>query len=343
VVDALLGSGSRHGLPDEVVAWMGVETPVVSVDFPTGLDPDTGNVESVAFDAVETVTFSSLKTGHVCGEGPTHCGLVTVADIGIEGGTPSMYVVEERDALRPPRALDAHKWSAGAVLVVGGSPGLVGALTLSARAALNFGAGVVYMTSPQVDSAHMIAPEVPAIGPDEAERRLDKFDVLVAGPGLTEADISLALPLVRKASRVVLDAGALVPELLDAALEGDGSVVVTPHAAEFQRISGVGGGKYSTRSFAARRGLTVLHKGQPTLVTDGGPPMLVTSGSPDLATIGTGDVLAGMIGALWARGLEPMQAAVSAAYWHGRTGSELGEQRAVTAEVLAGAIGAHAW
>ena len=120
-------------------------------------------------------------------------------------------------------------------------------------------------------------------------------------------------------------------------------MVLTPHAAEFQRIAGVGPGQYAVRSFAARSGAVVVLKGNPTRISDGGLPILVTTGGPELATIGTGDVLSGMIGALWARGLEPIQAAVSGAYWHGVAASYSAEQASVTAERLADDCGRFAW
>ena len=143
---------------------------------------------------------------------------------------------------------------------------------------------------------------------------------------------------------MVLDAGALTPEIVQLAKDGGADVIATPHAAEFERIAGRGGGSYSTRSYARSAGLVLLFKGNPTLVTDGGLPILVTSGGPELASIGTGDVHAGMIAALWARGLDPLQAAISGAYWHGVAGSRLAETGgSLTAMRLAEAIGELAW
>lgn len=343
VVDALFGGGARSGMPPHVLAWMEGTAPVVAVDFPTGLDPDTGKVVEKAFIAAETVTFGTLKTGHVRGGGPDHCGVVTVADIGISGGEPSMFVAEEADSLRPTRARTSHKWSAGAVLVVGGSKGLAGAAVLAGRAALCFGAGTVYLATSQVDLMQQVAPVIPALDLDHAEAEIDRFDVVVAGPGLSEDDAASIRPILAKASRLVLDAGALTPATLAAARQGDADIVITPHDAEFHRLSGVGAGAFSIRSLAIRERLTVLRKGNPTMVCDGGPPVLVTTGGPELATIGTGDVLAGMLAALWSRGLGPAQAAVSAAYWHGLAGAELSERETVTADVLADYISVHAW
>jgi hydroxyethylthiazole kinase-like uncharacterized protein yjeF len=187
-----------------------------------------------------------------------------------------------------------------------------------------------------------VAPEVPAFDLDQAETEIDRFDVVVAGPGLAADDAASIHPILAKADRLVLDAGALTPATLAAARQGDAEIVITPHDAEFHRLSGVGAGAFSIRSFAIRERLTVLRKGNPTMVCDGSPPVLVTTGGPELATIGTGDVLAGMLAALWSRGLGPVQAAVSASYWHGRSGAELAEQRTVTAEVLTDYISVHA-
>ena len=343
VVDAIFGGGGRTGLPEPVLAWMDTPAPVIAVDYPTGLDPDTGDVPERAFGARETVTFAALKTGHVRGAGPEHCGRVTVVDIGIEGGEPSLYVAEESDAPLPTRERKAHKWSAGAVLVLGGSSGLVGASVLAGRSALNFGAGTVYVASPRLDLVQQIAPELPALTLEQAAEQLDRFDVVVAGPGLSVDDASAFHPMLTKAARIVLDAGGLTPETLSAAKDGGAEVVVTPHDREFERVAGVGAGTFSVRALAKRDGIVVLRKGNPTMVTDGGLPVLVTTGGPELASIGTGDVLSGMIAALWARGLRPMEAAVSGAYWHGAAGSSLAEHETVTASVLADYVAMWAW
>lgn len=343
VIDALFGGGVRRGLSQEVRAWMRTKAPVIAVDYPTGLDPDTGRVEDDAFTAVETVTFSTVKTGHIKGRGPEHCGTVTVADIGINGGAPSMLIAEEIDAPRPIRSRKAHKWSAGAVMVAGGSTGIIGASVYAGRSALAFGAGSVVVASPNAATVHQIAPQLPTFDLEQAVGRLDRFDVVIAGPGLAEGDTDAVVPILKRAHRVVLDAGGLTDDLVGAALEDGGEVVATPHAGEYERLTGTGGGTYSIRAYARDRGIILLLKGNPTQISDGGIPVLVTTGGPELASIGTGDVLAGMIGALWARGLDPMAAAISGAYWHGRAAADLARLRTVTADRLAEHIASYAW
>jgi NAD(P)H-hydrate epimerase len=343
VIDAVFGGGGRSDLPPVVEEWTQTEAPVIAVDFPTGLDPDTGEAQGAVFTAVETVTFQYLKTGHVKGDGPDVCGLVTVVDLGIVGGEPSMWLAGEEDAPRPRRQRRSHKWTAGAVLVLGGSKGMVGAAVFAGRSALHFGAGSVVVGTTQPDSIAQMAPELLTRPLDEVEDQLDRFDVVVAGPGLSESDHAGVLPLVSKANKVVLDAGALTPELLDAAIEGGADVAVTPHRGEFKRIAGVGGGEFAVRALAQKKGITVLLKGNPTIICDGTIPIVVRSGGPELATIGTGDVLAGMVGALWARGLDARTALVSAAYWHGVAGADLAHGGTVTADRLSTHVGRYAW
>jgi NAD(P)H-hydrate epimerase len=343
IIDAVFGGGGRSDLPAVLEAWTDAPAPVIAVDFPTGLDPDTGEAKGWVFTAVETVTFQYLKTGHVKADGPDVCGVITVVELGIEGGEPSMWLAGAEDAPRPPRPRRSHKWSAGSVLVIGGSTGMVGAAVFAGRSALHFGAGAVVVASPNSDLVARIAPELLTQTLPDAQERLDRFDVVIAGPGLDESDHAEVLPLVGKAGQVVLDAGALTPEMLDAACGGGAQVAVTPHGGEFKRIAGVGGGEYAVRALAKKKGITVLLKGNPTIVGDGGAPVLIQSGGPELATIGTGDVLSGMIGALWARGLDVRTALISGAYWHGIAGADLAREETVTADRLSTHIGKYAW
>ncbi len=337
VIDAVFGGGFRGGVPQSLRPWMALDVPVLAVDVPTGLDPSTGVVDEAAFTAARTITFHTLAPGHLIGEGPDRCGEVEVSDIGLEGGEPEMWLVEADDADRPARGRTVHKWSAGSVLVMGGSEGMVGAAVLAARAALRFGAGAVGISSASTDAAQLLAPEVLSYRAGEIP---DRYGVLVVGPGMGPdgAALDAALATTRP---LVIDADAL--GLLPGDIEFDRPVVLTPHAGEFARMSGGVADHHHARAVADRTGAVVVLKGNPTFVTDGGLPRVVRTGSPALATIGTGDVLSGMIGALMARGLPPLEAATSAAYWHGVAGTELGITSTLTADRLARGVGAYAW
>lgn len=336
VIDALFGGGFSRGLPEKIKPWLDVDVPVVAVDAPSGLDLDTGRVEDGGFFATSTVTFGALKPGHLLGEGPDRCGDVSVIDIGLGSGDPVMSVVEGDDAPRPPRPRDAHKWSAGSVLVVGGGPGMVGAAVMAGRAALHFGAGAVGVVSPQTVAVASLAPELLSYPLDQLGEALGRFDVVVVGPGLGNRPDVVA-QVLNGASAVVADADALAD--FDVLARTSAQLIITPHAGEFGRLTHQEPGPVTARSLAEALGAVVVLKGWPTLVTDGSAPWAVISGGPELATIGTGDVLAGMTAALWARGLSPLEAARSAAHWHGVAGADLAAETTVTADQLSVRVG----
>jgi ADP-dependent NAD(P)H-hydrate dehydratase / NAD(P)H-hydrate epimerase len=338
IIDALFGGGFRSGLAPLVRDWMAAGLPVLAVDVPSGLDPASGAIVEDAFRATRTVTFHALKVGLVIGSGPDVCGVVTVADIGLRGGDPELLLTEEPDAPLPSRARTAHKWSAGSVLVVGGALGMTGAAVLAGKAALGFGAGAVGLAVP-ADAAEVAAAAAPELLHYSIEDLPGRYDVLLIGPGLGTDRSDLAAKLLSNwEGPMVIDADALVAVTSDRALGG--GAVITPHGGEFERMTGQPPTYGAARDLATRIGATVLLKGNPTFVTDGGVPWVVNTGGPELATIGTGDVLAGMTAALFATGCDPVVAARSAAYWHGRAGADLARTRVVTASQLVEEIGA---
>lgn len=325
VVDGVFGAGSRPGLPAEVAAAFPERTPILALDLPSGLDADTGEAGSGTPHADVTVAFHSLKPGHLFGDGPDHCGDVVVVDIGLDGGDPAYLLAESVDAPRPARPRDSHKWSAGSVLVIGGSEGMVGAAVMAARSALAFGAGAVGVATPDVGLAQTLAPELLAYDIDDLP---EKFDVWVIGPGLGSGHAELVAHAHDREGPTVIDADALGPHSSRASHQ---NIVLTPHAGELRRM-----GQLPSAA-------TVLRKGSPTVI-DADVPWIVSAGGPELATIGTGDVLAGMIGALLARGLAGPEAARSAAYWHGVAGRSAAHRNgSLTALGLVDEIGRYAW
>ncbi len=344
IIDALFGGGFRSGVPGAVIDWIGAANSLLAVDVPTGLDPASGVIAEKAFHATRTVTFHALKVGHMIGSGPDVCGVVTVADIGLEGGDPELLLTEEADAPRPSRSRSAHKWSAGSVLVVGGAPGMTGAAVMAAKAALGFGAGAVGLAVP-AEAAGVAAAAAPELLHYSIDDLPQRYDVLVIGPGLGIERAGFAAKILSTwEGPMVIDADALAAIAPDRVAghraKGHRSrMVITPHAGEFERLTGRSPSYSEARELATRIGATVLLKGNPTFVTDGGVPWLVNTGGPELATIGTGDVLAGMTAALLAGGHDPLVAARSAAYWHGRAGADLAMTRVVTAPRLVEEIG----
>ncbi len=332
VVDAMLGTGVS-GAPREPEATA-IErvnergATVVAVDVPSGVDADTGERPGVAVDADRVVTFHDEK--------PALADLdaaVTVADIGIPDAAER--VVERGDLLAVDRDPAAHKGQHGEVLVVGGGP-YTGAPALAARAALRGGADLVRVACPdavarevQATDPALIVRELDGdrLEPDHVDRLHDLaagHDAVVVGPGLGDAGPTreaVGTFLAGLDGRAVVDADALAA-VPDAGSEA--TLVCTPHRGE---LRGMGGPDLRERddpeaavtAFAADLGATLLVKGARDLVSDGDDTRVNRTGNPGMTVGGTGDVLAGLTGALLAS-LAPVQAAAVAAYVNGRAG-----------------------
>jgi NAD(P)H-hydrate epimerase len=354
IVDGLFGAGFRGSLPGVAAEWTGHPAPVVAVDLPSGLRGADGSVEGPAFRAVRTVTFHALKVGHLVGEGPDRCGEIEVVDIGLRGEQPSLRLCEVSDAPLPVRDRTAHKWSAGSVLVIGGSAGISGAAMLTARAALAAGAGAVRIACPGALQPIYAAmdPGVMTIGFGSGEEwsagdagavldEAGRFDVVALGPGLGRGSGPGGIVghvLTEWDGPLVVDADGL--NALDFGLLSSriAPTVVTPHAGEFRRIADAEPDWEGAAALARDTGTVVVLKGNPTIVA-GEQVWVVASGGPELATIGTGDVLTGMIAAWWAGGLDGETAARSAAFRHGAAGRSLAARTTVTATGLVSEIG----
>ena len=353
IIDALFGTGFRGDLPDVVVPWAMSGMPVLSVDIPSGVSGDTGAASARAFTADRTATFHMLKTGHLLGEGPDRCGPIDLYDIGLSGGRAAMWRFTDADVSVPHRVRTSHKWSAGAVATIGGVQGLTGAAVLVARSAIASGAGVsaILTTSGTAQTYETVAHDIVGIrvrdsdvwGDDasQALSHLDRYQALVVGPGLEPANTRFVEHLVKGfPGTLIVDAGALnALEDLEVLARRTGGTVLTPHAGEFNRLTGTAVSPWAVMDLAERTGAVVVVKGNPTFVA-GDRLVVIDSGGPELATIGTGDVLAGMIGAFVAGGVAVGDAAATAAHLHGVAGRSLAERETVSAPALIWEIGA---
>jgi len=352
VVDALFGVGFRGELPEAVLPWLDHDGAVLSVDVPSGLQAATGTVAGHAFTADATVTFHALKPGHLLREGPERCGFVDIVDIGLKGGVPELRLCEAVDAPVAKRARTAHKWSVGSVAVVGSSRGMIGAGVLTAQSALNAGAGSASVVCPAGAQA-LVAGMTPGLltqgigtgdrlSADDVAAALeytDRFDVVVLGPGLGPDNGFAAEFVARREGKLLVDADGLnnLGGLAPLTARSD-PTIITPHAGEFRRLAGRDASYEAASAIHDETGAVILLKGNPTFVL-GSERWVVTSGGPELATIGTGDVLAGVVSALWACGLDGEVAARSGAFWHGAAGADLATRRTVTATELMSAVG----
>jgi hydroxyethylthiazole kinase-like uncharacterized protein yjeF len=352
IVDALFGTGFRGAPREEAAATIerinAAAAPVVSVDVPSGVDASTGEVPGVAVRADLTVTFHGLKAGLAIAPGLFHAGETVVADIGLEPAqTELRLVTREILSLVPRKRLEDNKYSAGAVLVVGGAPGLTGAVCLAAAAAFRADAGYVAVAVPErslgVVETRLLEP-VKVTWADAVEAAA-KARVLAIGPGLGRTDEATRLRdelLAVGDHRLVLDADAL--HGLEPGAWG-ARAVLTPHAGELARLLGEESGWVDAhRLQAAQRcaehfGAVCLLKGADTIVAAAGQGALVrVTRAPGLATAGTGDVLTGIVAAFLAKGLEPQLAAAAAATAHGLAAVGFGRQAGLTAGDVVAAI-----
>jgi NAD(P)H-hydrate epimerase len=314
VIDAVVGLGCTR----PYVAPLVGETPVIAVDLPSGVNADTGEILGTPLAAEITVAMGALKWAHVDGASAALCGRVVLAPLGIEVTTTAYFVDELDPRELAPRLNDDHKWR-HAVQVVAGSPDMPGAAVLVCAGALTAGASMVRLTTHGDVATKRLPVEVVRANTIDA-----RCHAVVIGPGLG--------PKTRRwlrrftwspDARYVLDADALKPKTL--ALFVDRDVVITPHEGEFQRLTNrvLGSRRVPlVREFAQEAGVTVLLKGPRTIIaTPEGELRIVASGSSALATAGSGDVLAGWIGALLAYPTRMIDAVSAAAFWHGRSGS----------------------
>ncbi len=333
-VDAMLGTGVSGALREPeataAAALAASEATVVSVDVPSGLDTETGERAENAVDPDRVVTFHETKPGLAALDCP-----VTVADIGIPRA--ARLFVGPGDLLRLDRAPASHKGDHGEVLVVGGGP-YTGAPALAAQAALRAGADLVRVACPrpvadqiQGYSESLIVRPVDGdcVRPEHVDRLAAlaaAHDTTVVGPGLGTAeptrDAVRSLLGVVENGPVVVDADALsvVP-----GTRTEASLVCTPHQGELAEMGGPRHGedtrerRDAVESFAADLGVTLLVKGHHDVISNGERTRVNRTGNPGMTVGGTGDVLAGVTGALAAR-LDPVDAAAVAAHVTGRAG-----------------------
>lgn len=350
VIDAAFGTGFHGDWTPPTIE----STHVLAVDVPTGLDALTGVSASGTLRADVTVTFAAAKPGQLLGAGPDLVGRLEVVDIGLAVDSSTIGVVEAGDVTGwlPRRSRTGHKWDS-AVRVVAGSAGMTGSAALLSGAAQRAGAGMCVLSSPGIDAdapAEVVGRAVESEGwADEVLDDLQRFHSLVIGPGLgrspgTSTDIT---DLVVAADiPVVIDGDGLsaltdVDDGLARLRHRTAPTVLTPHDGEFARLTGDSPGADridAAHRLVERSAAVVLLKGPTTVVASpDGTTLLVANGDERLSTAGTGDVLAGVVGALLARGAAPQSAAAGGAWIHAAAGRRRSRQGLVASD-LVGAI-----
>ena len=338
LVDALFGIGLRTAPAGEFAATIEAinesPAPVLSLDVPSGLDADTGYAPGKVVRATATLTFIGLKQGLFTGEAADCLGALEFDDLEVPAEVYDV-ATPAGDRLVPglvrgwlaPRRRTAHKGDAGHVLVVGGTPGYVGAARMAAEAALRTGAGLVSVAAPEAVTAGLAAgrPElmVHAVeSPADLGPLLARVSVVAIGPGLGQGAWGHAMlgAVLQRRLPLVVDADAL-NLLAGEPLRREGWCL-TPHPGEAGRLLGLPTAKVNADRFSAARALaerfggTVLLKGAGTVVTEGQAVDVVCAGNPGMASGGMGDVLTGIIAGLVAQGMPLPQAARLGAVLH---------------------------
>lgn len=363
VVDAIFGTGIRgeiSGIAYDTINFINnFSKKIMSVDIPSGVNSDTGEICSVAVKADITVTFAAYKRGMFLYPGADCMGKAVVADISIPEyiikecniDTEAVGKAEARKLL-PKRCDNSHKGDYGKILIVGGSKGMTGAAALAGSSAVKSGAGLVTVgiaeslnSVLEVKLTEAMTLPLPddngSLNGNASElifEQMQKSDVLLIGPGLGRSKETKKLVcdiLTKSRIPVVVDADALfaVSENSEIINSCGCNLIFTPHEAEFARLLGISVKEVAknrselSREFATANGVTLILKGKYTIVTSpSGRQYINTVGNSGMATGGSGDVLAGMTAAFTASVGDETKAAVLAVYLHGLAGDKAAEK-----------------
>lgn len=360
-IDALLGTGiSRDvsGRAEQIIDIVNRRSCLkVAVDVPSGLNSDNGEVWGRCLNADYTVALAQPKRGQFLNKGLKYCGKIVIKDIGIpqeiyEEMELNGQIIDETflKKCKEPRSRASHKGTFGHLLAVGGSMGMSGAITLTARSALRSGVGILTCAVPEGVQMHvaMNAPEAmvqPLPGGNQfsndsivlLRELLRGKKAIIVGPGMgageaTGAIISEVLQSGRCATVIDADGLNTADLWLEQVAEARGPVVITPHPGEMARLTGLETSYIQNnrmtvaQEFSEKHKVWLVLKGANTIVaTPNGKLYMNITDSPALAVAGSGDVLAGIIGAFLAQGMQPDDACCSAVYLHGLAGQEVAE------------------
>lgn len=358
IIDAIIGTGLSSTVKDEykeVIELINASgRPVVSVDIPTGVNSDTGEIMGAAVRAAATVTFAIPKRGHYLHPGCVNAGTLHIADISIpaqaiekESIRLRLLTEKEMSALVPLRHANSHKGSNGHALVIAGSIGKGGAAAMTALSCMRTGAGLLTLAAPESvqpiiagkltevmthplseTSEHTIA----ASSTDEIIALAGDKDAVAIGPGLTtnKETVSIVKKLVREVTApLVIDADAINALADSPGLLRDrrSATILTPHPGEMGRLTGKSASEIqkdrigAASDFATEYGVCLVLKGANTVIAEpSGLVHISPTGNPGMATGGTGDALTGIITGLIAQGLTPADAARLGVYIHGLAG-----------------------
>lgn len=378
IIDAIYGTGFKGSLTggvENVVEWINSKKiPVISTDVPSGVDASTGVVENMAVKADRTFTLAFPKIGLYCCDGREHSGQIEIIDIGIPRDVIALsdrktFLTTQKHicSILPKRRYNVNKYTVGKVYVLGGAKGFTGAAALCAESVLKSGAGAVVLGTPDAIYPILAKKLTEAIiqplpttktgslslgGLEKIRQRLKWADTLAIGPGLsTDPETQELIQTILKEyeGRCVIDADALnaLSEVNWKSIKPKKSQwIFTPHAGELSRLIKIEADEIEknkvsvTRKICLESGSYFVVKGAPTVIgSNSGQIYINTTGNPGMATVGSGDVLTGLIAGLWTQKMDAFNAAVAGVYIHGMAGDiardKLGERSLMAGNILA--------
>ena len=359
IVDAIFGTGFSGEVRESyksVIEWINkAGGRKVSIDLPSGVNADNGEISNLAVKADLTITMALNKIGLITGAGMSCTGKVEVVDTSMPKQVvmlykPRTFIIRSDDVCKvlPVRGLNAHKHSTGKIFILAGSPGYTGAAALAASTALIAGAGAVILGTPK-SVYPILAKKLTEVmveplpesdegtlsldGYDKILKHLEWSDLLICGPGISRNSETCRLVwkiVSNYRKKILIDADGLnnISEKISILKNHPGrEIIITPHTGELSRLTGIlppdieKNRVIVARQIGKQFQLTVVLKGAPTVTADEtGYAYVNSTGNPGMATAGMGDVLAGLIGGLWCQGMNRTEAAYAGAYLHGYAG-----------------------
>ena len=365
IVDGVFGTGFHGQLDYECAGIFNIGSGAyrIAVDVPSGGNCSTGTVSHDIFKADETVTFGFLKTGMTQFPLKKYCGKITVADIGIPckaveaiEGERKYYKIERNHlaSFPPNRERDSHKGMFGNVLVIAGSSSMRGAAAFAAMGALRTGAGLVRLASVEkcIDTVAALVPEATYIELESDDYGYMLYDsskkplleamekasaiVIGCGMGVTPDTIEITKFVTENAKcPVIIDADGIncIASDIDILLKKQTNVIITPHVGEMARLLDCDNNMVNdnrlvvAEKYAEQYGITVVLKGAGTVVANSHTTAVNHNGNPGMSVGGSGDILAGMIGAIAAQGCGIYDSACAGVYMHGLAGDAAADKR----------------
>ena len=346
IIDGLFGSGLKKNISGnlkKVIKKINLKKPhCISIDIPSGINGDNGEIHGIALQSNDTITFTKKKPGHLLSPGKEYCGNLIIVDIGIKledlGFKPKIFE-NHPDIWKnnfPWPNKKSHKYTRGYALIICGEK-MTGATRLAARGAARIGCGLICLGVPR-KAFNIYATENPIALIEEVEDEKDlnnlfkdkRINTILIGPGLgiSHKKLKIILKIIKEKERIiVLDADALKNNFKKIILKKRTKIVITPHQGEFSQVLKslkIKNNKNKfllAKEFVKKTKINLILKGNTTIISSqDGRVSINTNTSPFLATGGSGDVLAGMITGLIAQKMDIFNACCAAVWIHGEIG-----------------------